>query len=50
MAEWISEGIAKDRNGALERRVRLHHRDEEGLAAEGSEVERTCSLESGAEE
>jgi transposase len=50
MAEWISEGIAKDRNGELERIVRLNHRDEEVLAAEGYEVERTCCLESGAEE
>jgi transposase len=47
MAAWISEGIAKDRDGALERLVRRQHRDEEGLVAEGYEFERRCGLEEG---
>jgi transposase len=47
MAAWISEGIAKDRDGALERLVRRKHRDEEGLVAEGYEFERRCGLEEG---
>jgi transposase len=47
MAEWISEGIAKDRDGALERIFRRNHRDEEVLAAEGYEIERSCGLVEG---
>jgi transposase len=47
MAAWISEGIAKDRDGALERLVRRKHRDEEVLVAEGYEFERRCGLEEG---
>ncbi len=47
MAAWISEGIAKDRDGALERLVRRHHRDEEVLVAEGYECERSGGLEEG---
>src|SRR5436190_17098181 len=47
MAAWISEGIAKDRDGALERLVRRNHRDEEVLVAEGYEFERSCGLEEG---
>jgi hypothetical protein len=35
MAEWISEGSAQDRAGALERLFRCHHRAEAVLAAEG---------------
>src|SRR5437870_2610117 len=42
MAAWISEGIAKDRAGELQRLVRRNHRDEEGLVAEGYEFERSC--------
>ena len=47
MAAWISDGIAKDRDGALERLVRRNHRDEEVLVAEGYEFERRCGLEEG---
>jgi len=47
MAAWISEGIAKDREGALERLVRRNHRDEEVLVAEGYELARSCGLEAG---
>ena len=47
MAAWISEGIAKDRAGALERLVRRNHRDEAVLVAEGYEFERSCGLEKG---
>ena len=49
MAAWISDGIAKDRDGALERLVRRNHRDEEVLVAEGYEFERRCGLEGEAE-
>lgn len=45
MAAWISEGLAKDRDGALERIVRFNHRAEAVLAAEGYEFERRCCLE-----
>jgi len=48
MGEWITEGIAQDRDGALTQISRVHHRGEEVLAAEGYEVERTCGLEAGA--
>jgi transposase len=48
MVDWISAGMEKARNGALERVFRLNHREEEVLAAEGYEVERTCCLEDGA--
>jgi len=47
MAAWIGEGIAKDRDGTLERLVRRNHRDEEVLVAEGYELERRCGLEEG---
>jgi transposase len=47
MAAWISEGIAKDGDGALERLVRRKHRDEAVLVAEGYEFERSCGLEKG---
>ena len=48
MAEWISEGIAQDRDGELAQRFRVDHRGEPGLAAEGSEVESACGLQAGA--
>ncbi len=48
MGEWISEGIAKDRDGELEQICRVNHRGEQVLAAEGYEVERACGLEAGA--
>src|SRR2546426_988136 len=47
MGEWISEGIAKDREGELERIVRFNPRAEAVLAAEGYEFERRCCLEEG---
>ena len=47
MAAWISEGIAKARDGALERLGRRTHRAEEVLVAEGYEFERSCGLEEG---
>ena len=47
MGEWISEGIAKDREGALERIVRFNPHAEAVLAAEGSECERCCCLAEG---
>jgi transposase len=47
MADWISEGIAKDRAGDLERIFRRNHRDAEVLVAEGYEFARTCCLEAG---
>jgi transposase len=47
MADWISAGMEKARDGALERVFRLNHGEEEVLAAEGYEVERTCCLEDG---
>jgi len=47
MGEWISEGIAKDREGELERMVRFNPRAEAVLAAEGYEFERRCCLEEG---
>jgi transposase len=48
MADWISAGMEKARDGELERVFRINHREEEVLAAEGYEVERTCCLEDGA--
>jgi transposase len=45
MADWISAGIEKGREDALERVFRINHREEEVLAAEGYEVERTCCPE-----
>jgi transposase len=45
MVEWISAGLEKGRDGGLEQVVRLNHRQEEVLVAEGYEMERTCGLE-----
>src|SRR6266478_655961 len=50
MADWITEGVGKDRDGALERIFRSNHCGEEVLAAEGYEFERLCCLEAGAAE
>ena len=47
MADWLSEGISQDRDGELERIFQGTHRDEEVLAAEGYEFERSCCLEDG---
>jgi transposase len=48
MAGWIPEGIAPDRDGALEQIVRVHHRGQEVLVAEGYACARSCGLEAGA--
>jgi transposase len=50
MAEWISAGIAKDKDGALEQIFRVNHRGEGVLVAEGYEFERPCCLAAGAAE
>ena len=42
MEAWIAEGVAKAQAGELERIFRINDRDQEVLAAEGYEVERTC--------
>jgi transposase len=42
MAQWINEGIAKDRDGALTPIMRVNPCGQEVLVAEGYEVERTC--------
>ena len=47
MAEWISEGMAQDRDGELAPIFRVHHRGDQVLAAEGYEVESVCCLEAG---
>ncbi len=47
MADWISEGIAKDRAGDLERMFRRNHREAEVVVAEGYAFARTCCLEAG---
>jgi len=47
MADWISTGMEKARDGELERVFRINHRAAEVLAAEGDEVERTCGLADG---
>jgi transposase len=50
MADWITEGVGKDRDGELERIFRSNHCGAEVLAAEGYEFERRCCLEAGAAE
>jgi len=47
MADWITEGIRKDRDSELARIFRGNHREQTVLAAEGYEVERSCCLEDG---
>jgi transposase len=42
METWIAERVAKAQAGELERIYRINDRDQEVLAAEGYEVERTC--------
>jgi transposase len=42
METWIATGVAKDEAGKLERMMRINDRDQEVLAAEGYEFERTC--------
>jgi transposase len=48
MAQWLNEGSAQDRDGALRHIMRVHHRGAEGLVAEGEEWERPCGLEASA--
>jgi len=50
MDAWITEGVAKDEAGELERIFRTNDRDHEVLAAEGYEFERTCCRQEGEEE
>lgn len=50
MDTWIAEGVAKDKAGELERIIRTNDRDQEVLAAEGYEFERTCGAPAGDEE
>lgn len=44
MEQWIDEGIAKDREGALTPIMRVNPCGAEMLVAEGYEVERPCAL------
>jgi transposase len=46
MAQWINEGIAKDRDGALTPIIRVDSSGKKVLVAEGYEVERPCDLAS----
>jgi hypothetical protein len=43
--QWISQGIAKDRAGELERVFRTHDQGQEVLVAQGYELERTCRVQ-----
>jgi transposase len=45
MPQWISQGIAKDQAGELERVLRTHDKGQEVLVAHGYEVERTCRVQ-----
>jgi transposase len=47
MADWITEGIRKDRASEWVRISRGHHREQTVLAAEGYEFKRSCGLEDG---
>src|SRR5712691_4588266 len=49
METWITAGVAQGEAGALERIFRTKDRGHEVLAAEGSEVERTCGVPGGTE-
>ena len=49
METWITAGVAQGEAGALERICRTNDRGHEVLAAEGSEVERTCWAPGGTE-
>src|SRR2546430_3781492 len=44
MAQWINEGIAKDRDGTLTPIMRVNPCGQEVLVAEGYELERPCDL------
>jgi transposase len=45
MPQWISQGIAKDQAGELERVWRTNDQGQEVLVAQGYEVERTCRVQ-----
>jgi len=45
MPQWISQGIAKDKAGELERVFRPHDQGQDVLVAQGYEVERTCRVQ-----
>jgi transposase len=45
MPQWISQGIAKDRAGELERVCRTDDQGQEVLVAQGYELERTCRVQ-----
>jgi transposase len=47
MADWITEGIRKDRASELVRISRGNHREQTVLAAEGYEFKPSCCLEDG---
>jgi transposase len=49
MDAWVAEGVAKGEAGELERIVRTNGQNQEVLAAEGYEFERTCSAPEGEE-
>ena len=44
MAQWIDEGIAQDRDGALTPIMRVNPCGQEVLVAQGYELERPCDL------
>jgi transposase len=45
MPQWISQGIAQDKAGELERVFRTHDKGQDVLVAQGYEVERTCRVQ-----
>jgi transposase len=45
MPQWISQGIAQDKAGELERVFRTHDQGQEVLVAQGYELERTCRVQ-----
>jgi transposase len=47
MADWVTEGMRKDRDSELARIFRGNHHEQTVLAAAGYEVERRCCLEDG---
>src|SRR5713226_5021105 len=49
MDAWITEGVAKDEAGALERIFRTDDRGHKVLAAEGYEFDRPCCVQEGEE-
>jgi transposase len=45
MPQWISQGIAKDKAGELERVFQTNDKGQEVLVAQGYEIERTCRVQ-----